>query len=75
MTSQKRNDVGSPVSNTPKSTSIDTDPHTNVTNTLEPPVPNVIMLGVLFLLTLVTIYAGYIHGNMHLLTTLKNAVK
>ena len=75
MTLQKRNDVGSPVSNTPKSTLTDTNPHTNVTNTLEPPVPNVIMLGVLFLLTLVTIYAGYIHGNMHLLTTLKNAVK
>ncbi len=75
MTSQKTNDVGSPVSTTPKSTSTDTDISTNVTNTLEPPVPNVIMLGVLFLLTLVTIYAGYIHGNMHLLTVLKNAVK
>ena len=75
MTNQKRNDVGSHVSNTPKSTSHDTTQSTNVTNTLEPPVPNVIMLGVLFLLTLVTIYAGYIHGNMHLLTTLRNAVK
>ncbi len=75
MTSQKTNDVGSPVSTTPKSTSTDTDISTNVTNTLEPPVPNVIMLGVLFLLTLGTIYAGYIHGNMHLLTVLKNAVK
>ena len=75
MTSQNQNDVGSPVSNTPKSTSTDTNTNTNVTNTLEPPVPNVIMLGVLFLLTLVTIYAGYIHGNMHLLTVLKNAVK
>ena len=75
MTSQKTNDVGSPVSNTPKNTSIDTTQNTNATNTLEPPVPNVIMLGVLFLLTLATIYAGYIHGNMHLLTTLKNAVK
>jgi len=75
MTSQNQNDVGSPVSNTPKNTSIDTTQNTNATNTLEPPVPNVIMLGVLFLLTLVTIYAGYIHGNMHLLTTLKNAVK
>jgi len=75
MTSQNQNDVGSPVSNTPKSTLTDTTQSTNVTNTLEPPVPNVIMLGVLFLLTLVTIYAGYIHGNMHLLTVLKNAVK
>ncbi len=39
----------------------------------KPPIPNLIALGVLFLLTLVTIYAGYLHGNMHLLTTLKNA--
>jgi hypothetical protein len=74
MTSQNQNDVGLPVSNTPKSTSTDINQTTNVTNTLEPPVPNIIMLGVLFLLTLVTIYAGYIHGNMHLLTTLKAAL-
>ena len=40
---------------------------------MKPPIPNVIALGVLLLLTLATIYAGYIHGNMHLLTTLKNA--
>ena len=75
MTNQKENDAGSHVSNTPKSTSIDTTPSTHATNTLEPPVPNVIMLGVLFLLTIATIVAGYIHGNMHLLTVLKNAVK
>ena len=75
MTNQKENDAGSHASNTPKSTSIDTTQHTNVTNTLEPPVPNVIMLGVLFLCTIATIVAGYIHGNMHLLTVLKNAVK
>jgi hypothetical protein len=73
MTDQKRNDVGSHALNTPKSTSTDTNHSTNVTNTLEPPVPNVIMLSIMFLLTLVTIYAGYIHGNMHLLTVLKNA--
>ena len=36
-------------------------------------IPLVISLGVLFLLVLATIYAGYLHGNMHLLTTLKNA--
>ena len=36
--------------------------------------PNVIALVTLFVLTLITIYAGYIHGNMHLITTLKNAV-
>ena len=38
---------------------------------MKPPIPNVIALGVLLLLTLATIYAGYIHGNMHLLTVLK----
>ena len=43
------------------------------TQTLEPPVPNVIMLGLLFLATIATIIAGYIHGKMHLLTVLKNA--
>ena len=73
MTDQKENDVGSHVSNTPKSTSIDTNPHTSVTNTLEPPIPNIIMLVIMFILTLVTIYAGYVHGNMKLLTVLKNA--
>ena len=41
--------------------------------TLTPPVPNVIMLGVFFFATIATIVAGYFHGNMHLLTTLKNA--
>ena len=40
---------------------------------MKPPVPNVIALGVLFLATIATIVAGYFHGNMHLLTTLKNA--
>ena len=40
---------------------------------MTPPVPNVIALVTLFVLTLITIYAGYIHGNMHLLTVLKNA--
>jgi len=43
--------------------------------TLTPPVPNVIMLGLLFLATIGIIVAGYIHGKMHLLTVLKNAVK
>ena len=40
---------------------------------MKPPIPNVIMLGVLFALTIATIVAGYFRGNMHLLTTLKNA--
>ena len=73
MTNQNENDVGSPVSNTHKNTSIDTNHSTSVTNTLEPPVPNIIMLVVMFILTLVTIYAGYVHGHMKLLTVLKNA--
>ena len=64
MTSQNQNDVGSPVSNTPKSISTDTNTNTNATNTLEPPVPNIIMLVIMFILTLVTIYAGYVHGGM-----------
>jgi hypothetical protein len=41
---------------------------------LDPPIPNVIMLGVLMLCTIATIVAGYFHGKMHLLTVLKNAV-
>ena len=64
MTSQKTNDVGSATLTTPKSTSHDTTPSTNATNTLEPPVPNILMLVALFILTLVTIYAGYVHGGM-----------
>ena len=43
--------------------------------TLTPPVPNVIMLGLLFLSTIAIILAGYIHGKMHLLTVLRNAFK
>jgi len=35
--------------------------------------PLVISLVVVFLITITTIVAGYFHGNMHLLTTLKNA--
>ena len=30
------------------------------------PIPNVIMLGVLFLLTIATIIAGYFHGHMNI---------
>ena len=35
--------------------------------------PNVLALVAIFILSLATIVAGYFHGNMHLLTTLKNA--
>lgn len=37
------------------------------------PIPQVISLIVVFLLTISVIVGGYFHGNMHLLTTLKNA--
>ena len=40
---------------------------------LIPPYPQLIGLGLFFFGTLGIIYAGYVHGKMHLLTTLKNA--
>ena len=36
------------------------------------PLYNVLSLVLLFLATLAIIHFGYVHGNMHLLTTLKN---
>lgn len=44
-------------------------------HTLSTPLPNVIMLGLLFLSTIGIIISGYIHGKMHLLSVLKNAIK
>ena len=68
MTSQNQNDVGSPVSNTPKNTSTDTNTTTNVTNTQvsNPTVPLVLSLVACFLFAIGIIVAGYIHGNMHI---------
>ena len=68
MTSQNQNDVGSPVSNTPKNTSTDTTPHTNATSTQvsNPTVPLVLSLTACFLFAIGIIVAGYIHGNMHI---------
>jgi hypothetical protein len=43
------------------------------TQGLEPPIPQIIGLGVLFLSSIGVIVLGYFHGNMNLLTTLKNA--
>ena len=63
--------VTSSVKNTESNTSTDTDLKKEVT--LPTPLPNVIMLGLLFLMTLGIIYAGYVKGDMHLLTVLKNA--
>ena len=68
MTDQKRNDVGSHVSNTPKNTSTDTNLNTNATNTqvANPTVPLVLSLLACILFGLSIIVAGYIHGNMHI---------
>ena len=66
MTSQKTNDVGSPVSNTPKNTSTDTNTNTNATSTQvsNPTVPLVLSLVACFLFGIAIIVAGYIHGHM-----------
>ena len=68
---QTEESVTSNVKNTESNTSTDTDSKKEVT--LSTPLPNVIMLGLLFLMTLGIIYAGYVKGDMHLLTVLKNA--
>ena len=68
---QTEESVTSSVKNTESNTSTDTDSKKEVT--LPTPLPNVIMLGLLFLMTLGIIYAGYVKGDMHLLTVLKNA--
>ena len=68
---QTEESVTSNVKNTESNISTDTDLKKEVT--LSTPLPNVIMLGLLFLMTLGIIYAGYVKGDMHLLTVLKNA--
>tara|TARA_A100001234_G_scaffold134715_1_gene118146 strand:- start:243 stop:470 length:228 start_codon:yes stop_codon:yes gene_type:complete len=68
---QTEESVTSNVKNTESNTSTDTDLKKEVT--LSIPLPNVLMLGLLFLMTLGIIYAGYVKGDMHLLTVLKNA--
>ena len=56
--------------NVEKTTSIESK-MTTEEPTLKPPIPNLIMLGLCLLGTLGIICAGYIKGNMHLLTVLK----
>ena len=68
---QNEESVTSSVKNTESNISTDTDLKKEVT--LSTPLPNVLMLGLLFLMTLGIIYAGYVKGDMHLLTVLKNA--
>ena len=68
MTNQKENDAGSHVSNTHKSTSIDTnhDTHATSTQVANPTVPLVLSLAACFFFAIAIIVAGYIHGNMHI---------
>ena len=68
---QNEESVTLSVKSTESNTSTDTD--SKKEDTLPIPLPNVIMLGLLFLMTLGIIYAGYVKGDMHLLTVLKNA--
>mgnify|MGYP001186525149 CR=1 FL=1 len=72
----KTESVTSNAKNTEPSTSTDTDSKkVNTTSTTlpkDPIVPVLMLLGVI-LVTLSVIVLGYIHGNMHLITTLKNA--
>ena len=59
------------VKSTEKNSSTDTNLKKEVT--LSTPLPNIIMLGITLLAILGIIVLGYLKGNMHLLTTLKNA--
>ena len=59
------------VKSTESSTSKDINSEKVVT--LSTPLPNIIMLGITLLAILGIIVLGYLKGNMHLLTTLKNA--
>ena len=68
---QNEESVTLSVKSTESNTSTDTDSKKEAT--LPTPLPNVLMLGLLFLMTLGIIYAGYVKGDMHLLTVLKNA--
>ena len=68
--------VTSNVKNTEPNTSNDTNSEKEVTSSTtlpkDPIIPSLMFLGVI-LATLGVIVLGYFKGNMHLLTTLKNA--
>ena len=68
--------VTSNAKNTETNTFNDTNSAKEVTSSTtlpkDPIIPSLMFLGVIFC-TLCVIVLGYIHGNMHLLTTLKNA--
>jgi len=62
------------VKSTEQNISSDTNlPKDHTTSTT--PVPNVIMLGLLFLSTIAIIVAGYIHGDMHFAKVLEQLKK
>lgn len=58
--------VTSNVKNTEQNTSNVTDSAKTNTQPMTSPLPNVVMLGLFFVGTFVIIYAGYLHGNMHI---------
>ena len=68
---QNTESVTSNVKSTEQSTLSDTNSPKEHT-TLTPPVPNVIMLVLLFLATIAIIAAGYIHGDMHFAKVLEH---
>jgi len=71
---QNTESATSNVKSTEQSTLSDTNSPKEHT-TLTPPVPNVIMLGLLFLSTIAIIVAGYIHGDMHFAKVLETLKK
>jgi hypothetical protein len=71
---QNTESVTSNVKHTEQNTLSDTTSPKEHT-TLTPPVPNVIMLGLLFLSTIAIIVAGYIHGDMHFAKVLEHLKK
>ena len=58
--------------NTSNDTNSEKENTSSTTLPKDPIIPSLMFLGVIFC-TLCVIVLGYIHGNMHLLTTLKNA--
>ena len=58
--------------NTSPDTNLEKEVTSSTTLPKDPIIPSLMFLGVIFC-TLCVIVLGYIHGNMHLLTTLKNA--
>ena len=64
--------VKSTEQNTLKDVDLEKTSISSTTLPRDPIIPSLMFLGVIFC-TLCIIVLGYIHGNMHLLTTLKNA--